>query len=671
MNLQNFINIVQPYSMTSQERIIALYNSLEYIRHNNISGDLVECGVWRGGNILGIMEYLLFYNMTDRIIWLYDTFQGMTNPSEFDTDHKGTPATNIMESVRCYASIDDVQNILHKSKYDKNKIKYIIGDINQTLLINSNIPNSIALLRLDTDWYESTKTELNILYPKLLDKGVLIIDDYGHWQGCKRATDEFFLNKNIIINYIDYTGIFVIKNQLNTDKPNLYESRMKGQSIHGGRNILLGLDSLCAMYDMNKNSNVLELGTNDGVSSKLFAYYANTVHAIDINKSLKLENTLSQYKNIIFYQKNIPDAINDMTNDYFDFIYIDADHKRQSVLGDIGISIPKLKNNGIICGHDYEHNKNCEVKQAVDSIFPKENIQLFNDTSWAVKLDKKKIFYDTPIYLLVFNTVDIEHNTTQILNNLSPYFDDIFYFNENTLKTLPNSDEICNTFEQPLSHNYNSNKVGYFDFKPFLIDHILKTKIPENSILLYHDGNFQKVSQYWHSQWSHIKELLQLLLYNNGTDFFIPFECSLSSVKNHVKINTINKIFASDIDRDIVKNSKLLAANKIVCKNTPFTRTFISQWLELCKNKDLICPPKSDENLDPEFLWNCGDQDLLNCLIYKYILNEELPIQFPMYYFPNRIFSFANIHRQYNIFLLQKFITNKQHPSLTFYQDII
>ena len=669
MNLQTFINIVQPYSMTSKERIIALYNNLEYIRNNNINGDLVECGVWKGCNILGMMEYCLFHNM-NKYIWLYDTFQGMTNPSELDIDRAGTPATNIMGAVRSYAPIDDVQNILNKSKYDKDKIKYIIGDVNQTLLINSNIPNSIALLRLDTDWYESTKTELNILYPKLLDKGVLIIDDYGHWQGCKRATDEFFLNKNIIINYIDYTGIFVIKNEkINTDKPNLYESRMDGQGMHMGRNILLGLDSLCAMYDMNKNSNVLELGTNDGVSTKLFAYYANTVHTIDINKSLKLENTLSQYKNIIFYQKNIPDAINGMTNDYFDFIYIDANHDRKSVLRDIAISIPKLKNDGIICGHDYEHYQSCEVKQAVDSVFPKENIQFFNDTSWAIKLNKKKIFYDTPIYLLVFNTVDIEDNTTKaaILNNLSLYFDDIFIFNENTLKILLNSDEICNTFEQPPSHNYHSNKVEYFDFKPFLIDHILKTKIPENSILLYHDGNFQEMSQYWHFQWSNIKELLQLLLYNNGTDFLIPFECSLSLVKDHVKINTINEIFTSDIDRDIVKNSKLLDANKIVCKNTPSTRTFISQWLELCKNKDLICPSKSDENLDPAFLWNCRDQDVLNCLIYKYILNEQLPIQFPIYYFPNRIFSFPNIHRQYNMSLLQKFITNKQHSSFQIY----
>lgn len=212
MNLQNFINIVKPYSMTSKPRITALYNSLEYIRHNNISGDLVECGVWRGGNILGMMEYLFFHNITDRTIWLYDTFQGMTAPSAFDKDLHGTPAINIIDSVKCYASIDDVQNILNRSKYDKNKIKYIIGDINQTLLIDTNIPNNIALLRLDTDWYESTKTELNILYPKLSDKGVLIIDDYGHWQGCKRATDEFFLNKNVVINHIDYTGISLIKN---------------------------------------------------------------------------------------------------------------------------------------------------------------------------------------------------------------------------------------------------------------------------------------------------------------------------------------------------------------------------------------------------------------------------------------------------------------------------
>ena len=86
MNIDKFIKIVKPFTMTSEERIISLFESLEYIRLNNIEGDFVECGVWKGGNILGMMEYLSYHNMIDRKVWIYDTFEGMTNPEDDDVD---------------------------------------------------------------------------------------------------------------------------------------------------------------------------------------------------------------------------------------------------------------------------------------------------------------------------------------------------------------------------------------------------------------------------------------------------------------------------------------------------------------------------------------------------------------------------------------------------------
>lgn len=217
MNLNDFLNIVKPFTMTSEDRIIDLFKSLEYIRINDVSGDLVECGVWKGGNILGMMEYLYHHNMLDRKIWLYDTFEGMTKPSEYDVDLNNTSADHVIlknNFYNCYSSIDEVRSNLKLSKFESEKLIFVVGDICQTLTDVKNIPNRISLLRLDTDWYESTKKEMEVLYPKLVDKGVLIVDDYGHWKGAKKAVDDYIFseNLNLHIEKIDYTGIKIIKN---------------------------------------------------------------------------------------------------------------------------------------------------------------------------------------------------------------------------------------------------------------------------------------------------------------------------------------------------------------------------------------------------------------------------------------------------------------------------
>ena len=211
MNKETFRNIVKPYTMTSDERINSLYDSLEYIRKNNIQGDFIECGVWAGGNILGIMSYLEYYNMNDRTVWLYDTFEGMTPPEDIDVDLNGNKAQTILNSVMCIASLEQVKQNISLSKFPN--VKFVIGDIVETLNDKNNIPNNIALLRLDTDWYQSTKKEMEILYPLLSEKGVLIVDDYGHWEGSKIAIDEYFqnINQTPIIEQIDYTGIKIIK----------------------------------------------------------------------------------------------------------------------------------------------------------------------------------------------------------------------------------------------------------------------------------------------------------------------------------------------------------------------------------------------------------------------------------------------------------------------------
>ncbi len=206
MNKNNFTQIVFPFSITSRERIEKLYDLLERIRIDNIDGDLVECGVYRGGNILGMMEYCDFYNL-NKTIWIYDTFCGMTQPSDLDIDVHKRKAIDQFDRIKCYASLSEVQKNLSSSSY-KN-IRYVVGDVCETL--KNDTPAKISLLRLDTDWYESTKCELEILFPKVTNGGSLIVDDYGHWQGARLAFDEYFTNTNYTHKKIDNTGIYLTK----------------------------------------------------------------------------------------------------------------------------------------------------------------------------------------------------------------------------------------------------------------------------------------------------------------------------------------------------------------------------------------------------------------------------------------------------------------------------
>jgi O-methyltransferase len=131
MKIENFISVVKPYTMTSIDRIKSLYNSLEYIRLNNIEGDIVECGVWKGGNILGCLEYLNFFNIK-KTIWLYDTFSGMSESTNLDFDLNGVSGKK-WES-KCECSLEEVQKIINKEKYQNYEIKFVVGDINKTLL---------------------------------------------------------------------------------------------------------------------------------------------------------------------------------------------------------------------------------------------------------------------------------------------------------------------------------------------------------------------------------------------------------------------------------------------------------------------------------------------------------------------------------------------------------
>lgn len=218
-NEKKLINLVKDYTMTPQIRIYSLIKALKHINRKKILGDYVECGVWKGGNIILFKKTLELSNDYSRKIFAYDTFEGMTEPDENDVHiSQNLNAKNLLKkdknkktNVWGVCSLEDVKNNIQTNVKNIDDIKFIKGPVEKTLDIQDNLPEKISLLRLDTDWYSSTKKELEILYKRVSPGGVIIIDDYGHWGGSKKAVDEFFLDKYVWMHHIDYACRLIIK----------------------------------------------------------------------------------------------------------------------------------------------------------------------------------------------------------------------------------------------------------------------------------------------------------------------------------------------------------------------------------------------------------------------------------------------------------------------------
>jgi O-methyltransferase len=211
-------DVARHYTMTSKERMYTLYQSCRYIISSKLRGDYVECGVWRGGS--SILAALTFEKLLGvnhgRKFYLYDTFEGMAPPTDKDVDLHGKKAAEYMQQFGddgkwVYAGDEEVVENFKKSGV-KNIEAIVIakGMVEQT--IPRIAPKKISILRLDTDWYESTKHELIHLWPRLTPEGICIIDDYGYWKGSQEATDEYFRDEpRLFLHRIDGESRLIVK----------------------------------------------------------------------------------------------------------------------------------------------------------------------------------------------------------------------------------------------------------------------------------------------------------------------------------------------------------------------------------------------------------------------------------------------------------------------------
>lgn len=205
---------IAPYTMSLPVAQWSLIQAIRHIQRRGVEGDFVECGVWRGGNLV-LARTLLD---PSRQVWGFDTFEGMTAPTEHDSKFGSTldADTKFRQTATdsfvdwCYASIEDVQaNLAATGCVDG--VTLVKGDVRKTLLDTERLPEKISILRLDTDFYDSTLIELEALYPRVAPGGVVIVDDYGVWAGAKKAVDEYFGDNMPWLHYVTRDARLFIK----------------------------------------------------------------------------------------------------------------------------------------------------------------------------------------------------------------------------------------------------------------------------------------------------------------------------------------------------------------------------------------------------------------------------------------------------------------------------
>ena len=202
------VAVARPLSCCSEERLRFNVEAVRKVNARNLDGAIVEIGVYKGGSMIAMMRA----DKRARHFFLYDTFEGMTAPGILDVDYNGFPAAELLRAdarVTCISSLSEVkEHVFFNTQVPLSRITYVVGDITKT----ETFPEKIAVLRLDTDFYESTKFELANFYDRIVPGGIVIIDDYGHWKGCRQAVDEFLDgHPELRPDPIDYTGLYFEK----------------------------------------------------------------------------------------------------------------------------------------------------------------------------------------------------------------------------------------------------------------------------------------------------------------------------------------------------------------------------------------------------------------------------------------------------------------------------
>jgi predicted O-methyltransferase YrrM len=353
------------FTLVGKERLENLYNQCK--KYNNTNYSFVECGVAKGG-CLSMMKYA---SGEHNKIFGFDSFEGMSDITNEDISNynKSCPLKDFGKvGDNLSGGIENVYNTFNCLNLNMNSVELIKGFFKDTLQIQENIDNigEIAVLRLDGNWYESTKICLEKLYDKVIEGGVVIIDDYGHFVGAKNATDEFRKKNNINSPLIqtDYTEYYWVKNT-NFDA-------ICSNTFNIEDDIWTCSDKM--RYDIfnffkdKTDFKIAEIGSHKGYSTKILSKIFSKVYAVDnsvewteFNKNFNKDATNIEYVILDIYKDSWEILPNDI-----EISFIDAGHSYECCKSDILNSIKQFKNLQYIIFDDYGVWSG--VKQIIDEM---------------------------------------------------------------------------------------------------------------------------------------------------------------------------------------------------------------------------------------------------------------------------------------------------------------
>jgi hypothetical protein len=213
------IALVEHHTMLSYQRLVTLWQQVRYLDRAGVQGALIECGTWKGGAAALMALAHLRSGAPHRHVHLFDSFEGLPEPDrahdgEMAVRYAGERASGVLRSIgKCVGTLEDNRHAVGSiAGYPSVLTHFHVGWFQDTLRIPPAGVGDIALLRIDGDWYESTKMCLDALFPKVVSGGVVVIDDYGKWSGCRKAVDEFLagLPRPLLLNHIDAAGRYLI-----------------------------------------------------------------------------------------------------------------------------------------------------------------------------------------------------------------------------------------------------------------------------------------------------------------------------------------------------------------------------------------------------------------------------------------------------------------------------
>jgi predicted O-methyltransferase YrrM len=375
----NLLDIIRPFTMLSEQRLYSLYRLARHICENNIPGNFVECGVAAGGSSALLAYVIKHYSRLPRRLYAFDSFSGMPEPTEKDTAHGIGAEITGWGTGTCAAPEESVQEACAKVGAAE-LLTTVKGYFEDTLPGTRNMVGMIALLHLDGDWYESTAAILRNLYDHVTDNGIMQADDYGHWEGCKKAIHEFEAARGISfsINAIDGTGVWFAKPDRRQPNPlipsDIVDDFLLDDPCSHGVECQMSPNERFQLYyivrQMLKHkkhqlTRFIEIGSHAGGSLQLIASAfkkENAVFqgiAIEPRSSAELLKVLEQLKGDVLHMAVPSHAVTEQLSRICSeerrplFVFVDGDHRYEAVCRDIRNYYPLLAPGGIIAFHDW------------------------------------------------------------------------------------------------------------------------------------------------------------------------------------------------------------------------------------------------------------------------------------------------------------------------------